>query len=323
MIRRLRAALGALVALLPGSGAYPAGLEPVVEFRLPLFDRPHDVAPAPDGSVWYTAQIKGALGRLDPATGKVSHVPLGFGSHPHGVISGPDGSAWITDEGLNAILRVLPPDGPITRFPLPKEASSADLNTAAFDGSGKLWFTGQGGIYGSVDPQTGNVRVFPAPKGGGPYGITSSPDGRVYFVSLAGDYVGAIDPATGDVTVREPNGPRQGTRRIWADSKGILWATGWDSGNLIRFDPVSLEWGFHRLPGQHPRPYAVYVDEQDRVWVSDWGSNSIYRFDPGGGFTRYSIPTEGAEVRQMLGRPGELWGAESGTDKLLVIKFTK
>ena len=34
-------------------------------------DHPHDVAPAPDGTVWYTGQHKGILGRLDPKTGKI------------------------------------------------------------------------------------------------------------------------------------------------------------------------------------------------------------------------------------------------------------
>ncbi len=320
---KFAAVFAALVALsLGGTERLPA-LEPVVEYRLSLLDRPHDVAPSPEGAVWFTAQFKGALGRLDPVTGKVSYTSLGFGSRPHGVISGPDGSAWITDGGLNAILRVSP-GGTVTRYPLPKDAPDADLNTAAFDGSGKLWFTGQSGVYGSVDPQTSAVRVFPAPKGRGPYGITGSPGGKVFFVSLAGDYIGAIDSSTGRVTVLEPGGPRQGTRRIWSDSRGVLWVTGWESGNLIRFDPVSRKWEFHRLPGEDPRPYAVYVDEQDRVWVSDWGSNSVYRFDPAeGGFTRYPIPSDGAEVRQMLGRQGELWGAESGTDRLLVIRFAK
>jgi virginiamycin B lyase len=49
------------------------------EFQLPNGSRPHDVAPAPDGAVWYTAQRQGALGRLDPATGKVEQIPLGAG----------------------------------------------------------------------------------------------------------------------------------------------------------------------------------------------------------------------------------------------------
>ena len=58
------------------------------EFQLPSGSRPHDVAPARDGGVWYTAQRQGALGRLDPATGKVEQIPLGQGSAPHGVIVG-------------------------------------------------------------------------------------------------------------------------------------------------------------------------------------------------------------------------------------------
>ena len=62
-------------------------------FQLPAGSRPHDVAPAPDGKIWYTAQRQGALGILDPKTGAVRQVPLGEGSAPHGVIQGPDGAA--------------------------------------------------------------------------------------------------------------------------------------------------------------------------------------------------------------------------------------
>jgi len=31
------------------------------------------------------------------------------------------------------------------------------------------------------------------------------------------------------------------------------------------------------------------------------------------------LPSAGASVRQILGRRGEVWGAESGTDKLVVV----
>ena len=54
---------------------------------------PHDVAPAADGTVWYSGQANGTLGRLDPSTGTVTEFPLGPGSAPHGVIVGPDGFA--------------------------------------------------------------------------------------------------------------------------------------------------------------------------------------------------------------------------------------
>src|SRR5205807_1133620 len=66
----------------------------------------HDVYPAPDGTVWFTAQAVGKLGRLDPKTGKSDMIALGRGSAPHGVIVGPDGAAWVTDGGQNAIARV-------------------------------------------------------------------------------------------------------------------------------------------------------------------------------------------------------------------------
>jgi streptogramin lyase len=61
------------------------------EYRVPPGTHPHDVAPAPDGTVWYTTQATGKLGRLDPRTGKTTEVTLGDGSAPHGVSSGRTG----------------------------------------------------------------------------------------------------------------------------------------------------------------------------------------------------------------------------------------
>src|SRR5512137_836115 len=77
-------------------------------YQLPANAYPHDVAPAPDGAVWFSGQRQGFLGRFDPASGKLDKVPLGPGSAPHGVIIGPDGAAWSTDGGQNAIARVDP-----------------------------------------------------------------------------------------------------------------------------------------------------------------------------------------------------------------------
>ncbi len=103
----------------------------------------HDLAPAPDGGVWFTAQLSGHLGWFDPASGRAELIALGSGSSPHGVIQGPDKAAWVTDGGQNAIVRVGWPDRKLQVFPLPRSSPYANLNTAAFDGAGDLWFTGQ------------------------------------------------------------------------------------------------------------------------------------------------------------------------------------
>jgi len=301
--------------------AQPAEAAEVQYFPVPEGDHPHDVAPAPDGTVWYTGQRAGALGRLDPKTGQVERIPLGEGSAPHGVIVGPDGAAWVTDSGLNAIVRVDPATKAVKTWPLPKDRANANLNTPAFDGKGRIWFTGQAGIYGRLDPGTGAMEVWDAPKGRGPYGIDATPDGEIYYVSLAGSFLGKPDPETGETTVIEPTTKGAGTRRVWADSKGRLWVSEWNAGNLSVYDPAAKEWRVFRLPGDAPHAYAVFVDDKDKVWVSDFAANAILRFDPEKeAFDSFPSDKPDAAVRQMLGRPGEMWGAESGTDRLVVIR---
>jgi virginiamycin B lyase len=299
----------------------PGGQPAMQEYPVPAGSHPHDVAPAPDGTVWYTAQARGAVGRLDPATGESHLIPLGSGSAPHGVIVGPDGAAWITDSGLNALVRVDPEDETVEHLALPPAGRGANLNTATVDGRGRLWFTGQNGFYGWLDLATREVLVFQAPGGRGPYGIATTPGGEVYYASLAGDHIARIDLESDTATVLEPPTPNQGARRVWSDSRGRIWVSEWDAGQVAVYDPASANWQEWRLPGPTPKPYAVYVDEQDLVWLSDFGANALVRFDPQTEtFDSFPLPSAGANVRQILGRPGEVWGAASGTDALVVIR---
>jgi virginiamycin B lyase len=236
-------------------------------------------------------------------------------------VVGPDGAAWVTDSGQNAIVRVDPATLAVRVFPLPADRGYANLNTATFDGRGVHWFTGQNGIYGRLDPRSGEMAVFDAPQGRGPYGIAATPDGTVYYASLAGSHIARIDPATGKATVIQPPTPDQGARRVWSDSKGRVWVSEWNSGNLSQYDPATGSWRTWRLPGAKPRTYSVYVDERDAVWVSDFAANALVRFDPTTEkFESFPSDRSGANVRQMLGRPGEMWGAESGTDRLVVVR---
>lgn len=293
----------------------------VQEFDVPAGSRPHDVAPAPDGGVWYTAQHAGALGRLDPETGETRHIPLGPGSAPHGVIVGPDGAPWITDGGLNAIVRVDPQTEAVDTFPLPAGSGYANLNTATFDSQGVLWFTGQSGVYGRLDPATGDLQVFQAPGGRGPYGIATTPGGDVYYASLAGSHIARVDTESGVATPIQPPTASQGARRVWSDSRGRIWVSEWNAGQVAVYDPSNDVWHEWRLPGDAPRAYAVYVDEHDMIWLSDFGGNALVHFDPHEeSFTSFELPSSDAAVRQILGRPGEIWGAESGVDRLVVIR---
>src|SRR5258708_32002021 len=164
--------LGALVLLVSVAvSAGPASAQPAVqEYAVPAGAHPHDVAPAVDGGVWFTAQAAGYLGWLDGATGEVRQIALGPHSAPHGVIVGPDGAPWVTDGGQNAIVRVDPRTSEGRLFLL--TGRNANLNTATFDRNGNLWFTGQSGGYGRGNPASGEGSPFRAPRGPGPHGIT-------------------------------------------------------------------------------------------------------------------------------------------------------
>ena len=281
----------------------------------------HDVAPAPDGGVWFTAQRSGDLGWFDPKSGQSELIALGANSSPHGVIQGPDKAAWVTDSGQGAIVRVGWPGREVRAFPLPAGAPYANLNTATFDHDGDLWFTGQSGVVGRVAVKTGEVRVSAAPRGFGPYGICTMANGDVWWCSLAGSFIARIDRHSGESTVVEPPTAKQGARRVWGDSRGQVWVSEWNSGNLSAYDPAKKSWRTHKLPGNGPRAYAVYVDERDKVWVSDFGANAVLRFDPTTErFESFAFPREAANVRQILGRPGEVWLPESGTETISVIR---
>lgn len=288
-------------------------------YDVPDGSRPHDVAPAGDGTVWYTAQRTGRLGRLDPTTGSVEEVSLGAGSAPHGVIVGPDGAAWVTDGGLDAIVRVDAGTLSVEVFPIGR--TGARLNTAAFDGDRVLWFTGQAGVYGRFDPATAEMETFDAPGGAGPYGITATPSGGIFYASLAGSHIARIDTTTGEAERIDPPTAGQGARRVWSDSTGDIWVAEWNAGQVGRYSDGT--WDEWVLPGESPQAYAVYVDETDTVWLSDFGGDhALVRFDPSTeSFERFPLPAAGGGVRQLLGVPGEVWGAQSAADSLIVLRY--
>ena len=304
--------------------ALPASAQVTVqEYPVPSGHRVHDVwaDAAPGGPVWISAQGSGNLGILDPKSGKIEFVPLGRGSAPHGVVAGADGAPWLTDGGQNALVRVDPKTRAVKVFPLPEGSAYANLNTAIFDARGVHWFTGQSGVYGRLDPRSGKVELFDAPKGRGPYGIHATPDGTVYYASLAGSFVGKINP-DGSTTVIQPPTPRQGARRVWSDSKGDVWVAEWNSGNLSRYQPKSGSWQTWKAPGNDPHVYAVYVDETDKVWAAEWTAQVMLRFDPASEkFESFKSSSNRPNVRQIHGRKGEVWTPESGADKIVVYRY--
>ena len=185
---------------------------------------------------------------------------------------------------------------------------------------------GAGAIAGKLSPalaQAGKMQSWKlaTSRTTGIHDLAPAPDGGIWFTAQAS---GHLDTKTGDSTVVEPPTRNQGARRVWSDSKGRIWVSEWNSGNLSMHDPQatgSNSWRSWKLPGDRPQVYAVYVDQRDIVWVSEWSSNATYSFDARTEkFERYAMPRDSANVRQILGRAGEVWLPESGTEHISVIR---
>ncbi len=74
--------------------------------------------------------------------------------------------------------------------------------------------------------------------------------------------------------------PGVGPRRVWSDSKGVIWVSFWQAGAIGRYDPATKAWTSYPMPQSKSGTYSVYVDDKDRVWATDWAANAIQRFDP-------------------------------------------
>ena len=238
------------------------------------------------------------------------------------MIVGPDGAPWITDGGLNAIVRVDPRTSARRALPAAREHRHANLNTAAFDRRGMLWFTGQSGIYGRLDPATGQMRGLRRAARRRPVRhhrrrrTATSTTPRWPAATSA-----RIDRRTGAATVLEPPTRGQGARRVWSDSRGRIWVSEWNAGKVGLYDPRSGAWREWRLPGASP--HAVRgLRRRARHRLAERLRRERDRAVRSGHarFTTLRLPSAGAEVRQLLGRRGEVWGAESGTDKLVVVR---
>ena len=137
---------------------------------------------------------------------------------------------------------------------------------------GILWFTGQAGLLWIADPASGEIEVFAAPRGRGPYGITVTPDNRG-VLRIVGRQSHCPDRPLQRGTPRFSNRPlpSRARGRVWSDSAAIVWVSEWEAGQVAAYDHgTGGPGGSGLFPVRARAAYAVYVDETDRVWLTDF-----------------------------------------------------
>lgn len=202
---------------------------------------PSIITTGPDGNLWFGEWKGDVIGRLTPAGVLTEFSTPTPGSQPHGITVGPDGHLWFTEFGGSAIGRIST-SGAIVEFPIPTPDSKPAFITSAPDGN--LWFTEYNGDrIGRITPvgtitefeiapsaeTTGRpsplapIRLGPCevsrqwlsgpawPSCDGPacpIGITSGPDGNLWFTEFQGNMIGRItDLPRPGIGLRPRSGP--------------------------------------------------------------------------------------------------------------------
>jgi len=165
------------------------------------------IAVAPDGSVWFTDGGAGAIGRLDPPTGKITRYPITQLDalrldtlQTRAIVAAPDGDIWVTVYGHNAITtahpgpyfnwiaRLAPATGAIKLIPLPLDDPSFATPLPyqlAVGPQGNIWFTFNEAIC-AVSPQGVVRHIASVPGSMANKGIVVTANGDLWLISIRG-----------------------------------------------------------------------------------------------------------------------------------------
>jgi virginiamycin B lyase len=146
-------------------------------------------------------------------------------------------------------------------------------------------------------------------------------DGRVWFVGQRGNYVAALDPASGEFRrFALENGALPHNLVVGPD--GMIWYAGNGNGHIGRLDPATGEVRRFAMPDPAARdPHTLVFDGAGRLWFTLQGANMIGRLEPATGEVRlvsaprpasrpYGIVVDGA---------GRAWVNLFGTSTLAVV----
>ena len=254
-----------------------------------------DIAPGPDGNIWFTQDSRDMIGRVTP-DGVLTEFPCGGPGHvcrgPSHIVAGPDGAMWYTMTPADKIGRitmsgdvksfVLPYDAPFTIARLPEGI--------AVGADGNIWFTEP--HHNQIGRMTlhGDVTEFPLPSDGGrPYYIAAGPDGALWFTEYPEHTIGRI--TTDGVITEYPLSTSIDLADIVTGHDGSLWFTAYTEEKVASLTPdghlreISLELTApcpNTLADECAGPVGIAPGPDGTMWFTENAADKVGVIDPAG-----------------------------------------
>jgi virginiamycin B lyase len=157
--------------------------------------QPGSITVGPDHAIWFTdTSYHDSIDRLN-ADGSVTTfaLPSTF-AMPTSLTAGPDGALWFVESFNQAVGRITM-DGAVTEMPI--RAGVQTPQRLTFDSAGNIWVTGSGSGLVRITPDGFTTDVgLQSGAIGSILGVTTGPDGAIWFTDTSRDQVGRFDPST-------------------------------------------------------------------------------------------------------------------------------
>jgi virginiamycin B lyase len=298
----------------------------IEEFPVPTeLSQPLEMAPGPDGAVWFTEAQGNRIGRANPAAA-AEGTSAGITEYrlptpnvrPEQITLGPDGALWFTERSagigrLDPAAAVPGTSNGITEYAPPTRGGTIAITVGP---DNALWFTeSTGGRIGRLDPAVAapgtdqGFTEFTTPSAATDLdGITKGPDGALWFTESLNHQLGRLDPAMAKagtaLGITEFPVAGVAINQLTAGPDGALWFTEFSpAGGIGRLDLNLAGPGTakgltqYSVPTAGAQPERIAVGPDNALWFAEFQTDKIGRLDPGGvhpgsaaGITEYTLP---------------------------------
>jgi virginiamycin B lyase len=148
-------------------------------------------------------------------------------------------------------------------------------------------------------------------------------DGILWFTVQSGNFVGRLDPKSGEVRLVASPTPRSRPYGILVNSKNVPFWVDFGTNKVASIDRDTLAIREYTLPDPASRPRRIAITPDDAVWYTDYARGYLGRLNPATGLVD-EWPSPGGRKSQPYGmlNDGEvIWYSESGVKPNTLVRF--
>jgi streptogramin lyase len=163
---------------------------------------------------------------------------------------------------------------------------------------------------------TAAITEFPVPSGNSPFGVTSGPDGNIWFTEKAGQ-IGMMNPTTHAIS-EFPIPTSSGTPTgIAAGPDGNLWFTESTGNQIGMINPITHNVTEFPIRA-NANPSSIVAGPDGNLWFTETGVNRVGYINPTtDAVTDFVVPTSNSSPAGIIAGPdGQLWFTENAANKI-------